>query len=417
MAALLVLAVMAGVVVAWVLLAPPGSELLSLAMYLLIAGAFTIAAARVVVGITGRSSRLSLRRRVQIAAATGPVVALLNVLAVARLMFVSGGHDLRLLIALILFGGLVGILVALWSTSILTDRVTRIATTLSELARRDGEAPVRFANIDEIRRLDLQVEALALRLAEGARIRESLDDERRNLTAAISHDLRTPLSSIRAMVEALSDGVVHETAIVRRYYASIGRETDRLSRMVDDLMELAQLDAGVLALTIETLSVGDIAAEVAASLQPQASQAGVALNLKIQPGLPPAFIDGGRIERAIANLVSNAIEHTGEGGQIALNVEHRGGLVCISVADTGCGISPFELSDIWTRFYRGDNSRARGASSTSGTGLGLAIARGFVEAHGGKVGVESLPGVGSVFTIALPVNQAAHSSAGPNGSD
>jgi two-component system sensor histidine kinase BaeS len=207
------------------------------------------------------------------------------------------------------------------------------------------------------------------------------------------------------MVEALGDGVVEEPAEVARYYATMRREIERLNRMIDDLFELAQIDAGALRLNREPVALQEIAAEVVDAMEAPARAAGVTLALAIQAPPPDLLLDGARIERALTNLVRNAIEHTPAGGRVGVCLDVEGSVAVIHVADSGDGIEPRDLPHIWNRFYRAERSRRRGPRSDDGAGLGLAIVRGVVEAHGGRAEVASLPGDGATFTLRLPLDR------------
>ncbi|MDZ7729591.1 MAG: HAMP domain-containing sensor histidine kinase [Dehalococcoidia bacterium] len=403
--AALVASASVGLVVAVLLLAPPRGEAIDLAIYFVVSGAATLAGARGLLWLFDRVYRPSLPVRTQVVAALAPAIALANIAIVAQLMFVSTGHDLRLLVALIAFGGIAGVLFGASATTDMTRRLDGIVGRVRRLATGDyAPATATERGGDEIDRLGRDIEELARRLRESERQRELLDRERRELTSAISHDLRTPLTSIRAMVEALDDGMVQEPADVRRYYGAIWRETDRLSSMVDDLLELARLDAGVLALSRERVALEDIVRDVVESLRVQGERQGVGLSLESGGGLPALELDRGRIERALTNLVKNAVEHTPGGGTVRVSITRDGECVAVQVVDSGAGIPEEDLPHIWTRFYRGDTSRARSRNGTQpgGTGLGLAITRGFVEAHGGSVSAESAPGHGARFTVKLP---------------
>lgn len=392
-----------GLLVAVLLLSPPQEEAVALATYFTLSGLATLAGARAMLWAFDRVLRPSLALRTKVVAALGPAIALGNVAIVAQLMFVSTGHDLRLLAALIVLGGIVGVVFASAAAASVMRRVEDIAGRVRKLADGDANnAPEAEPRGDEIDHLARDIEELADRLREGERQRELLEGERRELTAAISHDLRTPLTNIRAMVEALEDGVAHERGDVSRYYEAILQETGRLDSMVDDLLELARLDAGVLTLDRERVPPDAIARDVVESMCVVSSSRQVALTLTGEERLPALDLDRRRIERALTNLVKNAIEHSPPGGSVVVSVARDGDGVQLRVTDSGPGIAESDMPHIWTRFYRGSASRARRDKQPGGTGLGLAITRGFVEAHGGSVRVESPPsGRGSQFTIRL----------------
>ncbi len=270
--------------------------------------------------------------------------------------------------------------------------------------RRDRETPsLELSEGDEVARLADDVASLSAKLDATERERARLDRERVELTAAISHDLRTPLASVRAMAEALADGVVEEESERHRYYMLMQREVERLNRLIGDLFDLAQIDAGALRLEKRMLPLQEIVSEVVEGMRPQAERGGIDLRFEEpQEDLPDVQIDGARFERAVANLVRNAIEHTPAGGLIRASVCREPGWLALSVADNGEGFDASEADQVWTRFYRGDKSRGR-KPGADGAGLGLSIVRGFVEAHGGRVECKSAPGAGATFTVRLPV--------------
>jgi two-component system, OmpR family, sensor histidine kinase SaeS len=401
-AAFVIVASAVGLATVMLLMEPPTRELVELAVYFIASGSVSLAAGWLILRGLERWPRLSLRRRAVIGAGVGGAVALLNVLVVAQLMFIDTGHDLPLLSALVLFGGIASLSVSVWAASAVTARVEDAAAAVRRLASGNLTAGVdETGPRDELHQLARDVNTLAVRLREADEQRSVIERERRDLTAAISHDLRTPLASIRAMVEALADGVVTADGEVVRYYGRLKREVDRLDGMIDDLFELAQLDAGALQLNRQPLAIQEIALEVVDGMRAAAAKADVSLTLGVEGHPPQLAVDGARLERVVANLVRNAIEHTPAGGSIAVAVSSNPETVAVEVTDSGGGIAQEELPHIWDRFYRADKSRMR-TQSADGAGLGLAIVRGFVEAHGGTVGVRSEVGEGATFRIELP---------------
>ena len=398
----LLLATVLSLALAEMLLSPTARDLRALALYLVVSGAVTLMIGWAGLRVADRGLRLGIQAKVIVAGAIGSGVGLLNVFVVAKLMFLSDVHDLRLLVALLVFSGVLTNFFNVWVALTTTARVVRATATLETLAEGDYMAGVPIEGRDEAAQLGTRVNQLATRLRESEEDRAALERERRELTAAASHDLRTPLSSLRAMVDALQDRIVEEPDEVRRYYATMARELDHLSRMVDGLFELTQIDARAFRLDRQHVRLQDIAAEVADAMHAEAAQREIGLSLEVS-GAPPAIpLDGARIERALTNLVQNALEHTPAGGDVKLRVESVSDGVAASVTDTGEGIGPGHLPRIWERFYRADPSRAR-ADKAGGAGLGLAIVRGVVEAHGGNVDVQSEVGSGSCFTLRLPV--------------
>lgn len=373
-----------------------------MAVYLTVAGGVTMAAGWSILRLADGTIDLTIRAQTLLGAAVGMAVALLNIFIVARLMFVSTAHDLRLLVALIGFSAVASCCFGLRVAALIVRRVQVIAAAIAALAAGEYEATVQVSGGDEIRRLADDVNSLAARLQAGAEQRRAVERERRELTAAISHDLRTPLASIRAMVEALDDRVVEDQPEIARYYSTIRREIERLSRLIDDLFELARLDAGALQLDLHPVALQEIAAEVVDAMQAQARRAGITLALQTDAMPAELLLDGGRMERALGNLVRNALQHTPPGGRVEVDVSvgEGDGRAVLSVRDTGEGIEAALLPLVWERSYRGE--RPRGALDSEGAGLGLTIVRGIVEAHAGTVAVQSTPGHGSLFTVRLP---------------
>jgi signal transduction histidine kinase len=281
--------------------------------------------------------------------------------------------------------------------------VLRSVRALAEAAGQvaGGELGVRVeaAGPDELAGLARDFNAMSARLEEADRNRREMEEARRHLFAAISHDLRTPLASIRAMVEAMNDGVVTDAETTQRYVRTVLGEVQRLSGLIDDLFELSRLDAGVLALHIEPGSLHDLVSDTLEALQVQAAERGLSLRGEVDDSLPPVLMDTARVQRVLFNLVQNAIRHTPPDGTILLEAQEEPDVVRVDVVDSGEGVAPDDLPHIFERFYRGEKSRVRGQG---GTGLGLAIARGLVEAHGGRIWAQSAPGRGARFSFVLP---------------
>jgi signal transduction histidine kinase len=213
----------------------------------------------------------------------------------------------------------------------------------------------------------------------------------------VSHDLRAPLAGIRAMSEALEDGVAASPEL---YYKQMQAAVDRLTTMVDDLFELSRLQSGKLPLESEPVPLSDLISDCLATLDPLAAARGVTLTGRTD-GSGPAVVGSVReLSRALTNLLANAIRHTSRGGRVEARVSCRAGRAVVAVQDECGGIPAQELNRVFDVGFRGEPARTPGQPS-AGSGLGLAIARGIVEAHSGSVGAQNTPG-GCVFTIELP---------------
>jgi len=221
---------------------------------------------------------------------------------------------------------------------------------------------------------------------------------RRQMTADIAHELRTPLSLIMGYTEALSDGKFQGSP---ETFDILHEEAQHLSRLVDDLRTLSLADAGELSLTRRLAAPQALLARAASAHAAQAQEQAVALRVEADPDLPEIEVDPDRIAQVLDNLVCNALRYTPAGGEIVLSAAHRSDTLDLHVRDSGMGIPPEELPHIFDRFYRGEKSRYQ---KNGESGLGLAIARSIVEAHGGTIEAQSTPGVGTTFSIRLPAH-------------
>ena len=280
----------------------------------------------------------------------------------------------------------------------ITGRITQLDRAAREIESGNLAARVPVSGSDEIAALAETFNHMAARLQETALKQRELDALRRELVAWAGHDLRTPLASIRAIVEALADGMVEDAETRQRYLNTARRDIQNLSVLIDDLFEMAQLDAGGLKLERMPSSMTDLISDTLESFSELAAQAGVHLEGSVSQGIDPVLMDVQRIGRVLNNLVDNALRHTPAGGTVSITTSRSEDGVRVEVADSGEGIAPEVLPHVFDRFYRGDQSRSR---ATGGAGLGLAIARGIVEAHGGQIGVQSVPGNGSRFYFTL----------------
>jgi signal transduction histidine kinase len=292
----------------------------------------------------------------------------------------------------LLWGGILAGACALLLTLFLSSRILAPVRALSGAARRlargDFGEQVQVRTRDELGQLADTFNMMSQELAR-------TEEMRRNMVADVAHELRTPLSNIRGIVEAMRDGVM---AMDEKTLGSIHEEVMLLARLVDDLQELTLAEAGKLALDKQDTDIAELARHAAEVARPGAEAKGIVVRVEAT-GQACARADSERIAQVLRNLLNNAINYTPEGGQVAVSVEVMDAEVAVEVADTGIGIPAEDLPRIFDRFYRVDKSRSR---VTGGSGLGLTIAKRFVDAHGGRMTVESEVGQGSKFTFTIP---------------
>ncbi len=294
----------------------------------------------------------------------------------------------------LLLGALIAGLVAVLVTFATSSRILRPVERLTEAARRmeRGDLTVRvdIETEDEIGQLAHAFNAMADSLAQQEQLR-------RNMVGDVAHELRTPLTNLRGYLEAVRDGLLPpDAALVDNLY----EETMLLSRLVADLQELAQAEAGQLTLLRGPAPLSGIIEQAVAMFRPQADAKGLTLEVVLPDDLPLVDVDRERIGQVLRNLLANALAYTPAGGRITITAKARGSEVVVAVRDTGAGIPAEHLPYVFDRFYRADRARAR---QTGGAGLGLAIVKQLVLAHGGTVTAESTPGQGSTFTFTLPI--------------
>ena len=345
----------------------------------------------------------SIRWQLSLVAVVAVGSVLAGVVATAQKMFISD-HDWRVVSLVALVTGLVSVAVALalaaalvhWSDS-LREEARRLGTHGAVVRTRRGPS--------EFQALSDELARTSERLAE-SRLRETrLEESRRELVSWVSHDLRTPLAGMRAMTEALEDGMAPDP---QRYHRQIRAEVDRMVRMVDDLFELSRIQAGVLTLSPEPVMLGDLVSDAIAAADPVARAQGVLLSGSV-PEVVEIAVDPAGLSRVIANLVMNAIRHTPRGGAVEICGVSVPGGVELSVSDGCGGLSADDMGRVFDLAWQGGRARTPEGGDPAqarGAGLGLAIVKGIVEAHDGWVRVENLlvgePG-GCRFLVHLPV--------------
>lgn len=292
----------------------------------------------------------------------------------------------------LVFGGLLAALVALGLSLLISTRLTKPLTEMTKAAKKmeAGDLSQRIAveRNDEIGQLGEAFNHMSLALQRQEKLRK-------NLTADVAHELRTPLATIRSHIEAFQDGVMDPD---EKNLESIHEETLRLGRLVDDLGELALAESGKLAINKRRADLSALTEKTALGLRPVFDNRGVTLDIRADGRILGDY-DEDKIKQVLVNLLVNAVKFTPAGGKVTVTVGAKGSHAVISVRDTGIGIDPGSLPYIFERFYRAEKSRNR---ATGGSGIGLTIARKLVELHGGAIDVISREGEGSTFTIKLP---------------
>lgn len=330
--------------------------------------------------------------------ALASVLTFFNVWFSAQMMFASE-HDLLLAIVLLVFAGGMAMVLGYFLSSTVTERIHQLKSAAEKLAEGNLKTRVMVNGRDEVASLAVTFNQMAEQLQAADKKQRELDSLRRDLIAWVSHDLQTPLTSMRAILEALSDGVVEDPETVKRYLQTAQRDVRSLSSLIDDLFQMAQLDAGGFPLNQADASLSDLVSDTLESFTQIAKQQGITLEGNVDPDVDPVRMDTQAIGRVLNNLIGNALRHTPAHGRVSVWVRRTGKRAEVTVSDTGEGIRAEDLPHVFERFYRGEKSRNR---ITGGAGLGLAIARGIVQAHGGGIRVESEIGKGTQFTFYIP---------------
>lgn len=342
-------------------------------------GLLTVLAARVLV--VRREHVGGLRRQVMLSATLVIGQLLVAVALFAWKMLVSQ-MDVLFTLLVVAYSCLIG----LWAARALAARVMgdidAVRAGLVQVGGGERELALRTSADDELAELARDVERMTVKLGEEEQARMAADSARRNLLAAVSHDLRTPLTSIQVLAEALDDQIV-EASSRREYIGRIAVNARALSGLIDDLFELSRIEAGDIRWTMEQVALDELMQETVDAMRPQADARSIEMRLDLADQGAHPRANPEQIQRALFNLLQNAIRHTPADGSVIVRAERRNGRVEIEVADTGEGIDPFDRALLFDAFIQG---RGHGASRSNGSaGLGLAIARAIIEAHGGRI--------------------------------
>jgi len=284
-------------------------------------------------------------------------------------------------------------------SSTITNRIYMLKDATEKLAGGDLQTRVPANGRDEVASLAHTFNQMAEQLEAADKKQRELERLRRDLIAWVGHDLQTPLASMRAILEALEDGMVDDPQTVKRYLSTAQRDVRSLSLLIDDLFQMAQLDTGGIPLDRAESSLSDLISDTLESFSELALRQGVRLDGSVDSNVDPVMMDTQRIGRVLNNLIGNALRHTPKDGRVEVRAQRIDSGVEVNVSDTGEGIRIEDIPHVFESFYRGEKSRSR---STGGAGLGLAISRGIVQAHGGQIKVQSAEGNGSLFTFILP---------------
>ena len=359
--------------------------------------AFSIAVAFASRWLLARRGEASLRSQIIVASIASVATVAAGTLAAARAMFISV-HDLNALVAVLT----IAVAVAVAAALSLADRFETDSSAVSRIAQRMIDGPTDSSTeggfgIREMRELARRLDHVSMQLDASRQREHALDQSRRELVSWVSHDLRSPLASIRALAEALEDGIAADESHRARYYQSIRHESERLSALVDDLFELSRLQAGAITSTPETALVQELVEDAVTALRPRAELSGVRIQTDIGE-IATRFVPAIDVTRALRNVLDNAIRHTRRDGVILLDGHADGDdAIVLSVFDECGGIPDSDLDRVFDTAFRGDGARGR----DGGGGLGLAIARGLVESHAGQIVVRNYER-GCQFTIRIP---------------
>jgi signal transduction histidine kinase len=344
-------------------------------------------------------ARTSLRMRLVSIAAFATLVGVANLVVLSLLMLVDG-HVATVLAVLLVYSTAVAVAAALATARATSGALSRVGATARRLAAGDLEARTGALNAGtEIDSLARSLDEMAERLDASIEREREVEAQRRNLVTAVSHDLRTPLSGLRAMIESIEDGVVDDPVTVRRYVQEMGASVDSLVELVDDLFELVQLDAGAIQAETERARVDEVVRSALAACEAQAQTKGLEVEARIEDAADIQCSP--RLTRVLQNLLQNAIRHTPSDGSVVIEAHHTERELELTVADTGDGIDGASLDRIFDPFWRGDSARA-----SDGSGLGLALAKRIVEALGGSIAVESEAARGARFAVLVPASES-----------
>lgn len=344
-----------------------------------------------------RRGASSLRGQILALTMSSIATVVAGTLTSARAMFISV-HDLNALLGVMTVAVAVSVAASLHLASHFNADAEAVTSLAQQLVDRPP-TPVESVNFAsrEMRDLGRRLEEISAQLDESRRRELALDQSRRELVSWVSHDLRSPIASIRALAEALEDGIADDDTVRARYFGSILRESERLTVLVNDLFELSRIQSGVMTLATEPVRVHELVDDAVSAISHYAEITGVQVACDIA-AVDARIVTAGDVTRALRNLLDNAIRHTRAGGSILLEGYPDGDSIVLSVLDECGGIPDADIGRVFDTAFRGDIARGRDGG---GGGLGLAIARGLVESHSGQIDVRN-HGAGCQFRIRIP---------------
>ncbi|XWX05608.1 HAMP domain-containing sensor histidine kinase (plasmid) [Aggregatilineales bacterium SYSU G02658] len=329
---------------------------------------------------------------------------LINIWTLSRLVFI-GSTYLGVMSNVLVFGGMSALVFGYFVTRSMTDRLAALAQAAEKVAKGDFSTRLAVDGHDEIARLTHSFNLMAADLEVVEDEKHKLEQTRRNLVAWVSHDLRTPLANMRVMMEAMTDGIVTDETMQRQYLANSLNEINNLDQLIDDLFQLARLDVKEFKLEYETIALSELVADVVTTLTPKAQTRQIVIACQLQPEADQVACAPDKIQRVLWNLIDNAIKYTPAGERILIESRLIAEAVQIDITNTGVSIPAEQLSRLFDAFYRGETSRRQMEDGARGAGLGLAIAKGFVEAHGGRIWATSAAH-SATFSFTLPLRRA-----------
>lgn len=381
---------------------PPTEELLTLSTYMAVNGLVSVSLAYVIYrrGVARWFSSLHWSLLTSILLTTLLVVPI--VWFTAQLMFIST-HDFYLNLALLIFGGLTAVCFGLFIAHALTGRIEKLGQAAARLAAGKLDTRLEVTGKDELAQLAHSFNWMAQSLQEIDNQKRQVEQTRRDLIAWVSHDLRTPLTSMRVMLEAIYDEVVSDRETMMRYVKNSLVEIRNLNELINDLFELAQLDAGHPDMDFVQASLRDLISDVLSRMRARAESRRIMIKGEIHADIDPVMMAPDKMQRILVNLLDNAMRYTPPDGEVTVRAYRDSDRVMVAVHNTGSYIETKDAQHVFERFYRGEKSRSKSEDGRRGAGLGLAIVRGFIEAHRGEIQVESDPALGTTFRFWIPI--------------